>query len=260
MQDAQQWSQGKRLSDLDYQFLAASVESDRRQVQQALEVDRAHAMEAQLRQERRAIQLQRQLLGTVAVALLVAIGFGMITFGQYRQARISEIRALTSSAEGNFGSHRQLEALVQAVSAQTKLNALGSVDPALAQQVQSVLRLVSDGITASNRIDVGAGVQEVAISPDGQMVAAVAIDGKLRLLQPNGQLIKTWDAHRALIASVDWSQDGKTIATASADKTVKLWRSDGTLLKTLPLDHPVRRVRLSADAQKLAIITAGQNG
>lgn len=259
LQDAQQWAQGKRLSDLDYQFLAASVESDRRQIQQALEADRAHAMEAQLQQERRAIKLQRQLLATVAVALLIAICFGMITFFQYRQARISEIRALASSAEGNFGAHHQLEALVQAVDANTKLNTLGNADPALAQQVQSVLRFVSDGITASNQIDVGTGVQEVAIRPDGQMVAAVAVDGKLRLLQPNGQLLKAWDAHPAMITSVDWSQDGQTIATASADRTVKLWRADGTLLKTLPLNHSVRRVRFSPDAQKLAIIAGGQN-
>ena len=46
LKDAQQWAQGQQLSDIDHQFLAASVECDRLQVQQALESERAQAIDA----------------------------------------------------------------------------------------------------------------------------------------------------------------------------------------------------------------------
>ena len=58
LKDAQTWAQGKSLSDLDYQFLAASAEIDRREVQQALEAERAKEVEARLEQEKRATRLQ----------------------------------------------------------------------------------------------------------------------------------------------------------------------------------------------------------
>jgi hypothetical protein len=48
LKDAQNWALGKSLSDLDYQFLAASVEYDRREVQMALEAARAKEVEARL--------------------------------------------------------------------------------------------------------------------------------------------------------------------------------------------------------------------
>lgn len=36
LKEAQIWAQGKSLSDLDYQFLAASVDCDKQEVQRAL--------------------------------------------------------------------------------------------------------------------------------------------------------------------------------------------------------------------------------
>ena len=46
--DAQAWAQGKRLSNQDYQFFAASQRVDRRESQLVLEADRAHEVEARL--------------------------------------------------------------------------------------------------------------------------------------------------------------------------------------------------------------------
>jgi WD40 repeat protein len=258
LQEAQQWATEKRLSDLDYQFLSASVEHDRRQVQQALEADRAQAMMAQLQEERRSAKLQRQLLSSVGIALLVALGFGTVTFLQYRQARISEVKALASAAEGNFNSHRQLEAMTQAIAAQTKLQKLTLADADLKNKVQAVLRQVIDGITLRNQLDANFGVQDISVSPDAQTIAVVGLDGNLRLWRANGELIKNWNAHTIAALSVDWTPDGQTIATTSADKTVKLWRPDGTLLKTIALEHPARYLQFSPDGTKLAV-TGGKN-
>lgn len=47
LKDAQAWALGKSLSNLDYQFLAASQDLDRKEVQQALEARRIKEVEAQ---------------------------------------------------------------------------------------------------------------------------------------------------------------------------------------------------------------------
>ncbi|NEP01070.1 MAG: PAS domain S-box protein [Symploca sp. SIO2E9] len=47
LRDAQAWASGKSLSNVDYQFLAASQDLDRKEVQQALEAQRIKEVEAQ---------------------------------------------------------------------------------------------------------------------------------------------------------------------------------------------------------------------
>ena len=52
LKDAQTVAQGKSLSDLDYQFLAASGELDRQELQLFLEAERLKEVEARLAQEK----------------------------------------------------------------------------------------------------------------------------------------------------------------------------------------------------------------
>jgi hypothetical protein len=60
LKDAQMWAQGKSLSDLDYQFLAASEELDRTEVQLALEAERAKEVEARLTEEQKRLALEKK--------------------------------------------------------------------------------------------------------------------------------------------------------------------------------------------------------
>ncbi|HEY9665810.1 MAG TPA: AAA-like domain-containing protein, partial [Coleofasciculaceae cyanobacterium] len=103
--DAQTWSRGKSLSDLDYQFLAASEELDRKEVQQALEAARLKEVEARLTeeqkrlaQEKKAARRQRFLLVVVSQALLLSCGLGVATYFQYRQTALNEITAIAKSS------------------------------------------------------------------------------------------------------------------------------------------------------------------
>ena len=141
LSDARQWAQGKSLSDGDYQYLAASQEYNRREIQQALEAEKLTEVEARLaeeqrrrQQERRNARLQRWLLAAVSLILLATLGLGLTLRQQYQAAvqreqaaRISEIQALVSSAEGLFASDRKLDALVAALQAQSKRQALSQV-------------------------------------------------------------------------------------------------------------------------------------
>ncbi|MEE3717236.1 AAA-like domain-containing protein [Tumidithrix elongata RA019] len=270
LREAQAWAHGRWLSDLDYQFIASSVESDRHQVQQALEAERTEAVEAQLIAVKKNMRLQRWFLGTVSLALLATVGLGIATFLQYRQARqsgdeakisavkarTSEVEALISSASGNFDSHRQLEALLQALEARTKLKNVGIPDLELTQKVQTILRKIVDGITETNILSVGVGVRDVAIAPNGKRIATASVDGRVQLWQPDGKLIKDLLGHQGIVYSVKFNREGTLIATASADKTIKLWRPDGTLVRTINGDFPFQKVEFNPNGQQLISINS----
>ncbi|MBD6615493.1 hypothetical protein FNW02_06485 [Komarekiella sp. 'clone 1'] len=82
--EALAWSQGKSLSDLDYHFLAASQEFDRREVETWLEAERAKEVKARLVQEQKAARFQRLFfLGAFSWVLLIALGLGMGTLFEY---------------------------------------------------------------------------------------------------------------------------------------------------------------------------------
>ncbi|MFB2974869.1 AAA-like domain-containing protein [Microseira sp. BLCC-F43] len=269
LRDAQQWSQGKRLSDLDYQFLAASVESDRIAVQQSLEAARIKAVEAQLVQEKHNAQLQKRFSIAIGAALVVTLGLGIATLWQYRQARISErqakisaIKALVSSSEGNFDSHRQLEAIVDAIKAKQQVQNLNHVDTALQEQVQDVLQRTIYGIEELNRWSVGTAIKDMAIAPDGKLIAAAGIDGRIKLWQQEGKFVRELSvdgkspAHTAPANAVSFSPDGQRILSASADRTIQIWHINGNkLLKILNSDQTeVVEAKFSPNGQLFASV------
>ncbi|MEC4819765.1 MAG: AAA-like domain-containing protein, partial [Scytonema sp. PMC 1069.18] len=57
--DAQGWAQGKSLSDFDYQFLAASLECDKKETQQMLEAERLKEVEARLAEQKKTARIQK---------------------------------------------------------------------------------------------------------------------------------------------------------------------------------------------------------
>jgi hypothetical protein len=207
LKDASYWAQGKSLSDLDYQFLAASQELDRLEVQQMLEAARLREVEARLAEERKRLVLeretakrQRRFIGALSGVLIVAIASSLLAFWQYhhavtseQQARISEIQALTSSSSGQFASQQRLDALVSAIKARRRLDSLAHSSPQLQSQVQQVLQQAIYGTAEFNRLL----------------------------------------GHSSPVLAVDVSPDGQLIATGGGDQTAKLWQRDGTLLHTL---------------------------
>ncbi|MEL6355080.1 MAG: WD40 repeat domain-containing protein, partial [Cyanobacteria bacterium J06627_28] len=271
LKDAQTWSQGKRLSDLDYQYLAASVEGDRKAIQQGLEAQRVKAVEAQLAeeqarliqeqktrlQEKKTIRFQRLLSAAIGGALLVTAGLGLTALGQARNARVHEVEALISAAEGSFDSHRQLDAIVQALRANQNLAGLTGSDPELAQAVKTTLQRVMLGANELNRLTFNSEVKDAVFSPDGQLMAIATAEGKLSLRKASGEVVWEILAHEASIGAVAFSPDGQTIATGSADKTVKLWSIDGLLIST-PVSQfdSVRQLRFFPDGK--SFVAAGQ--
>lgn len=69
-----------------------------------------------------------------------------------------------------------------------------------------------------------AGVTSVAISPNGQLVAAGSLDTIVRIWDvATGQLVERLRGHRDSVYSVAFTPDGKGLVSGSLDKTLKYW-------------------------------------
>ena len=69
LRDAQKWSWGKSLRNLERRFLASSEELDRQEVQQALEAARTREIEARFEEKQKTARLQRYFLVALSLAL-----------------------------------------------------------------------------------------------------------------------------------------------------------------------------------------------
>ncbi|MEH2074645.1 MAG: AAA-like domain-containing protein, partial [Nostoc sp.] len=89
LQDAQKWASGKSLSDLDYQFLAASQELEKRDVQKRLEVEeQAKQVLAEAnRKANRRIRIGSVVLGLAVVGAVASLILAQYQLGQARTAR-----------------------------------------------------------------------------------------------------------------------------------------------------------------------------
>lgn len=99
LRDAQLWSQGKSLSDLDYQFLAASQAVDRREVQLVLESEYSREVRARLIQERKTVALQRFWIGFALTKFVIAAGLALFLFIKYTQSVEREQQAKSECHE-----------------------------------------------------------------------------------------------------------------------------------------------------------------
>jgi hypothetical protein len=262
LQDILVWSQGKSLSDLDYQFLAASQELDRQEVQRILEAERLKEVEARLElerqrflEQRRNLKRQQITLGILSVMVIIAGTLGFLSYYQYQQTAISEVRAITLSSEALFASHKQFDALLQGIKAKERLKNLHITNGELYSQVDKVLEKIVLSIQEYNRLNGHiAAVLGVDFSPDGQQIATASVDGTVKLWKPDGSLIKTLTGHQGLVRIVKFSPDGKIIASAGDDKTIRLWQRDGKLLKVLQSQASLWSIDFSADG---AILISG---
>jgi WD40 repeat protein len=227
--DAQQWAQGKSLSDRDYQFLAASQNLNWRCEQLALEVERAQAIATQLSQQRKYNRQQTFLIAVLVAALIAVTGLSASGYLHGRYILLNQIKIITTSSELLFASNRHLDALIAAIDAKRLLQSFGE-NPTIASKVNHVLQQTALGADESNRLVGHQGaVKGVAFSPNGQIVASASGDQTVKLWSRNGKLLRTLIGHHSLVWDVAFSSDGNTIVSGSMDGTVKFWNLNGNL-------------------------------
>ncbi|NEQ97682.1 MAG: hypothetical protein F6K30_13350 [Cyanothece sp. SIO2G6] len=97
----------------------------------------------------------------------------------------------------------------------------------------------------------------VCSSPDGQIIALTAKDGRVRLCNLDGQLVQTFQGHRGMVYGICFSPDGRLLASTGDDKTIRLWNLDGIGLH-VPQGHK-GRVLGTAFSPDGNLATAGED-
>ncbi|NEP01232.1 MAG: hypothetical protein F6K58_21755 [Symploca sp. SIO2E9] len=267
LQDALDWADRQHLSPLDYRFLAASQDFEKREVEASLAVQ---AEESRILAQANdtltlAQQKAKKIMGIggaiLAISLVAAVIAGL-QLGKARRDRLQAQVLLTSAEARNVLGSSPLDGLITALKAGqqlTQLSQFHKLAPVtkLAQaEVIETLRQAITKVKAYNRWQAHENaISFVRWSNDGQLLVSGGGDALVKLWNWQGQLMHTLRGHSEHISNVQFSPDGKLVASGSKDGTVKLWKvATGTLAKTI-LAHNntwVRGLSFSPDSKLLA--------
>ncbi|NQE38019.1 AAA-like domain-containing protein [Microcoleus asticus] len=266
LQDAQTWAAGKSLTDLDYQFLNASRELQKREVERDLEAQRqanqilteANQTLTKAQQKARKITIGTSVFAVAAI--LISTGATVFAGKQVTQANnLSNTIQESAFSNQSFISGQTFQALLEALKAGTtlkKLDASANTTKDIKGQVMGALQQAVSQVKERNSLEgYSSSVWSVAFSPDGLTLASASGDNTIKLWNlQTGKPIKTLTGHSLLVRSVAISPDGLTLASASADNTIKLWNlQTGKPIKTLTGHrNEVTSIAFSPDGLTLA--------
>jgi WD40 repeat protein/serine/threonine protein kinase len=100
-------------------------------------------------------------------------------------------------------------------------------------------------------------IHHLEFSPDGKILATSAENVITLWSVDTGEKLRTFEGHSGFIWDFAFCSDGLSIASASQDKTVRLWDvATGDEVASFVFQNPIRNVRFSRDATRIAIASA----
>ena len=264
LQDALEWANNQNLSPLDYRFLAASQDLEKRETQLSLEIKEeesqilTQANDTLTQAQRKARKIIA--LGSIFLAIsFVAALFTGIQLIRARRERKEANLSFRSAAIENKLEKQPLDGLIETLKLAKQMPNLAkhiAVESETQKQVIKTLRQAISIVRERNRLEViNAQLRDVSVSPNGQLIATGASNNTVKIWDVKGNLLKILKGHSDFIWNIRFSPDGKTLASSSSDGTIRLWNvEDGKLTKTI-LAHNntwVRSISYSPDGKLLA--------
>ncbi|MEO1184567.1 MAG: AAA-like domain-containing protein, partial [Cyanobacteria bacterium J06636_27] len=248
---ALKWQIDKSLSSQDNDFISASQEREKRELEEKLEVQRtksqleqekleAERTKSQLEQQKQKLQIQKQKTRFALAAGLIIFIFAGIAGFQWKEADKGQIQALATSSSAKLTSNKySFNALIDALKASKKLRTSFWLknDNNLKTQVMEALSNAVYLVREKNRLEGHKSfIRKVTFSPNGNTIATASHDKTVEFWNLNGQkskILKTLKGHREAIVDVTFSPNNKYIATASQDGTAIIWNLQGKSIATL---------------------------
>ncbi|HIK28934.1 MAG: AAA-like domain-containing protein [Oscillatoriaceae bacterium SKW80] len=265
LQKAQAWAAVKSLSDDDYQFLAASQELAKRDLQIELSAEKeASLILAEANYTLSQAQQKAKLTIRAGYAILT-VCLGIAAFAatiaaqanrQFKAAKqATKIEQLAANALREFeAGFKQIEALKEAIQAGESWQKLMPEGAKYqTNSPQKALRVILNSIRERNQLNGHeSGLTSVSFSPKGDKIATASYDGTVRLWDLSGREIGKISGHQDTIWSVAFSPESDRIATGSADKTARMWDLSGKELAKFQHPASVGSVNFSPDGKLLA--------
>ena len=278
LKEARIWAKDKKLSTLDYEFLAAS---------QTEQIKKENFNLNQIINRSKVL-----FIGTIIGAFLIVLSTTFYTKQEIekiqttskqeieRIKKISQIESKSTDILAEFKS-QELNNLLSALKVGYELKKLVKPEQELTdypvfKPVSALLNIMNQISEKNQLIGHKDSVKIVSFSPDGQIIASGGNDGLIKLWRPNGTKIETLQPlehkrqfktednqkpERDRIAGLSFSPDGQIIASISEDGLVNLWQKNGTLINSfttlsqteLQKFNRVYTISFSPDGQLLAL-------
>ncbi|QYO63859.1 PD40 domain-containing protein [Leptolyngbya sp. 7M] len=260
------------LTDLETQFIDASMEWQRLQRRRQAELETAKERNQLLTEaNQKANKIIRRGIISLAVIVPIAIGASLLASHAFnrlafaRRASELEQKGVSSLEQIDFSEIDALltaiqngQALQDLAGENTRMGAYPAYSPIVA------LDVILNRIREKNRFPANQGeIKATAFSPDGKRIATGGKDGTIQLWSLAGEKLTQFQAHEggplASINSVSFSPDGKYITSASEDGTARLWTASGAPVVTLT-GHKGEVESVSFSPNNQTIATAGNSG
>ena len=250
--DAQEWANGKSLSNQDYQFLASSQELEYTRLCQKEEQNQAEI--TQLRRENELLeelakeqekrketiaQLQREKLlrmqiFTGGAVLITAFLIGAFWIKPSLEERNNKIMTLSYFSDALLDGNQRVEALLESVKAVREMEfSLGVSSDVRMRVLMSLEQVVYTFKERHQLRGENNHFNFVTFSPDSSFLVTANDDNTINLWKRDGTLKTTFKAHKSKIRKVTFSPEGLLLASASDDHTIKLWQLNGELMQVL---------------------------
>jgi WD40 repeat protein len=194
--------------------------------------------------------MQRNFALAIAcgIAVLLLLGAGVKIWLENKQARVYLAQALLEKSEEEGREQRWSRAAAYAAAARVHDDT-----------AEARWRAAQKGpvqIDPVWRTQLPTGIDAIAISKNGALIAAALGDHSIRLLDARAQQKHSLEAHEGKLTALSFSPDGQTLVSAGEDRQLLAWSVESGDHVRLDSDARVRDVQFSPDGALLATASA----